>query len=437
MTPELLQRLNPILNAAWTEGAQDPLIPIKSACSDIEGLEPSLKRPSTADVQNSRLLEPPPPHSDDQLNPSENRFQPGELVLGRFRIMRPIGKGGMDEVYEAEDLQLGTVAIKTIRHNVAHSSPAYERFCREVQLARRVTGPQICRIHELHLIPASGEQEATAFLTMEYLDGITLSDKVRRDGPFPLNQAISIALEICEGLRLMHENHIIHRDLKSENIMLCEQNGVLRVVLMDFGLAREFRRNPAASADTNPVKSPLNAAQQSIASNPEQPDHKPISPATDIYALGVVLYVLTTGLHPNSANSSNKAPSNSKSEVQQPAPRPTVPRQFDRILERCMEFNTNKSFKSVSEVAAALRLASPNLDNLRRERSSIIWTMSALLMASVTGGLYALWLAQLFYRLSRTPQSGFSYRERFAWGLAALLFLLVVFLWVAYVHRAH
>jgi serine/threonine protein kinase len=100
------------------------------------------------------------------LDSSVPRFKSGELVLGRFRIIRLIGKGGMGEVYEAEDLQLGTIALKTIRHGMVSSSDTFDRFRQEVQLARRVSGPQVCRIHELFLLPASGRYEATAFLTM-------------------------------------------------------------------------------------------------------------------------------------------------------------------------------------------------------------------------------------------------------------------------------
>lgn len=375
------------------------------------------------------------PQSDDQLDTRENRFHPGEIILERFRIVRPIGKDGMGEVYEAEDSLLGTIAIKTIRNHVANPSQAFERFCREVRLSRRFSGPQICRIHELHEVPASGEREPTAILTMEHLDGITLADKVRRDGPFPLHQAISIALEVCEGLRLMHEQHVVHRDLNSENIMLCEQNGVSRVVLIDFGLAREFPGNPVAAAKANPAEA---TRRPPIPGNPQQPNPKPISPATDIYALGVVLYVLTTGVNPNSATYSEaQYPAKSKHVHSKRAPRPTAPRAIDRIIERCLESSTNESFESASEVAAALRLASPTLANIRRDRPWILWTTSALLAASVIGGAYFLWLARLSYRMSQSPETGPSYRERLAWGLVALLFMLGAWIAFAYLHTAH
>ena len=220
------------------------------------------KRPRTEDSTSNSFSMPssktpvrydaPLAHLNGFLDDKSARFQPGELVLGRFRIIRPIGKGGMGEVYEAEDLQLGTIALKTIRHGIASSSDAFERFRQEVQLARRVSGPQVCRIHELYLLPASGRFEATAFLTMEYLDGITLYEKIQRDGPLPWKEALNITLEICEGLRLIHEKGIIHRDLKTGNIMLCKQAGATRIVLMDFGLARDFSADASKSDSSSP-----------------------------------------------------------------------------------------------------------------------------------------------------------------------------------------
>jgi len=174
MTPELWQRLKPLFHAALEEGVQSRAAFVDAACNGDLELKKNLEQLLQAEQQETATLDAPLAHLNGSLDDRGARFQPGELVLGRFRIIRPIGKGGMGEVYEAEDLQLGIIALKTIRHGIASSSDAFERFRQEVQLARRVSGPQVCRIHELYLLPASGKYEATAFLTMEYLDGITL-----------------------------------------------------------------------------------------------------------------------------------------------------------------------------------------------------------------------------------------------------------------------
>src|SRR5580704_2534558 len=241
MTPELWQRLKPLFHAALEEGPQSRAEFVNAACGGDLELKMHLEQLLEAEQQNTGSLDAPIAHLNGFLEDNGGRFQPGELVLGRFRIIRQIGRGGMGEVYEAEDLQLGTVALKTIRDGIASSSDAFERFRQEVQLARRVSGAQVCRIHELYLLPASGKFEATAFLTMEYLEGITLYEKIQRDGPVPWKQALNIALQICEGLQLIHEQGVIHRDLNTGNIMLCKQADATRVVLMDFGLARDFR----------------------------------------------------------------------------------------------------------------------------------------------------------------------------------------------------
>ena len=361
MTPELWQRLKPLFHAALDKEPQNRASFIDTACGEDLELKSQLKLLLDAEQQNTGSLDTPIARFNGFLDKKSARFQPGELILGRFRIIRPIGKGGMGEVYEAEDLQLGIVALKTIRHGIASSSDAFERFRQEVQLARRVSGPQVCRIHELYLLPASAGFEATAFLTMEYLDGITLFEKMQRDGPLPWKEARNIALEICEGLRLIHEKGIIHRDLKTSNIMLGKEEGNPRVVLMDFGLARDFSADKAASPA--PAEKPAETLPQMIVGTPdymapEQFEGKPVSPATDIYALGVVLYVLVTGLQPYAAGSPVAAAvRRAKPPLPPSSLRPNIPRRCDRIIERCLEFEPEKRFQSAKEVIRALKPA--------------------------------------------------------------------------------
>ncbi len=361
MTPELWQRLKPLFHAALEEGTQDRAAFIESACGGDLELKTQLKQLLDANQQVTGSLDVPLAHLNGFLDDKCARFQPGELVLGRFRIVRPIGRGGMGEVYEAEDLQLGAIALKTIRHGIASSSDAFERFRQEVQLARRVSGPQVCRIHELYLLPASGRFEATAFLTMEYLEGITLYEKIQTDGPLLWKEALNITLEICEGLRLIHEKGIIHRDLKTGNIMLCKQAGATRVVLMDFGLARDFSADTSKSDSSSPEEKPGKTLSQLIVGTPEymapeQFEGKPVSPATDIYALGIILYELVTGLHPYAADTPVAAAiRRAKHAIPASSLRPNIPRQCDRVVERCLEYEPEKRFQSAREVIHTLK----------------------------------------------------------------------------------
>jgi len=404
MTPELWQRLKPLFHAALEKGTQNRASFIDAACDGDLELKMELEQLLDAEQQDTGSLDAPLAQLNGFLNDRGVRFQPGELILGRFRIIRPIGKGGMGEVYEAEDLQLGTIALKTIRHGIASSSDAFERFRQEVQLARRVSGPQVCRIHELYLLPASGRHEATAFLTMEYLDGLTLYDKIRRDGPMPWKEALNITLEICEGLRLIHEKGIIHRDLKTGNIMLCKQAGATRVVLMDFGLARDFGPDAFENGKSSPVESPGKTLPQMIMGTPEymapeQFEGKQVSPATDIYALGIILYELVTGLHPYAADTPvGAAIRRAKHPLPPSSLRPKVPGQCDRVIEHCLEYEPEKRFQSAKEVAKALRAGPANIQNLKKDRPWVLWFAAAAVLGLVAGSVLFFWQSRQYYR---------------------------------------
>jgi serine/threonine protein kinase len=402
MTSELWERLKPLFHAALEEDTQNRAAFINSACNgDIE-LKRHLEQLLDAEQKGTGSLDAPVAHLNGFFNDNGARFRTGELVLGRFRIVRQVGRGGMGEVYEAEDLQLGTVALKTIRGGIASSSDAFERFRQEVQLARRVSGPQVCRIHELYLLPASGGHKATAFLTMEYLDGITLYEKVHRDGPLPWKEALNITLEICEGLRLIHEKDVIHRDLKTGNIMLCKQAGAMRVVLMDFGLARDFGAD-AAEKCTSSQRSGNTLPQMIMGTPeymaPEQFEAKPVSPATDIYALGIVLYELVTGLRPYAADTPVAAAIRRAKPPQLPSSlRPKIPGQCDRIIARCLEYDPEKRFQSAKEVAKALRAGPANIENLKRDRPWVLWFASAMVLGLVAGSTFFFWQSRQYYR---------------------------------------
>jgi serine/threonine protein kinase len=384
MTPELWQRLKPLFHNAMEEATEDRAAHVSEVCGNDSELKKHLEELLQAE-QKTVTHDVPLAHLHGFFEDRSPRFQSGELVLGRFRIIRPVGRGGMGEVYEAEDLQLGIIAVKTIRHGVASSSDSFERFRQEVQLARRVTGAQVCRIHELYLLPASGKFEATAFLTMEYLEGITLYEKIQRDGPVPWKEALNIALQICEGLQLIHEQGIIHRDLKTGNIMLCKQADATRVVLMDFGLARDFRPDTqqdgksftAEKAERN-FRPMIMGTPEYMA--PEQFEAKPVSPATDIYALGIILYELVTGLRPYAADTPVAAAiRRAKHPLPASSLQPNIPRQCDRIVERCLEYDPEKRFQSAKEVMQTLKPP---------ERLWRLWQLAvaAVLIVSITAG---------------------------------------------------
>jgi tetratricopeptide (TPR) repeat protein len=420
MTPELWQRLKPLFHAAMERDAEARVGFAEEAC----GTDAELKRNLLLliEAQGQALELPDPPVARDSLldRLRVNRFQAGEVILGRFRIVRLLGRGGMGEVFEAEDLQLGRIALKTLRPDISGSPQAFKRFLREVDLARKISGPQVCRVHELFPLPATDHSPAAAFLTMEYLEGETLTSKLEQSGPLPRKEALTIALDICEGLRLIHERGIIHRDLKSSNIMLCQRIGVQRAVLMDFGLAIvDVRRGEGSNESTMSV-APAGTGFGAFAGTPaymapEQFEGRTVSPASDIYALGVVLYELLTGLHPYAAATPVGA---AIRRAKRPAPVSSVqhklPRHWDHVVERCLEFDPEMRFQSAEDVARALRSGSLNFHNLAVDRPWALRTASALALAFVVWCGTLWWRGRQYYR--PTPDAQHLYLE----GLDAL-----------------
>ncbi len=207
----------------------------------------------------------------------ESRFLPGDVLAGRYRIVGPIGRGGMGEVYRADDLRLGqSVALKFLPASLYADEGHLQRFFGEVRLARQVTHPNVCRVHDVE------EHEGEHFLSMEYVDGEDLSTLLRRIGRLPQDKAIQIARQICAGLAAAHAKGILHRDLKPANVMI---DGKGQVRLTDFGLAALAARVGKGDARAG---TPAYMA-------PEQLDGTEVTSRSDVYSLGLVLYELFTG----------------------------------------------------------------------------------------------------------------------------------------------
>jgi eukaryotic-like serine/threonine-protein kinase len=191
---------------------------------------------------------------------AEASFRPGQLVAERFRIVRFVARGGMGELYEADDLRLRErVALKAIRSNIAGDPAAMGRFERELRLARKVTHPNVCRIFDIEVAePAeAGGQKPVVFLSMELLSGETLSERLKRAGRFSEAEALPLVRQMAAALSAAHEAGVIHRDFKSQNVMLCGSGERLRAVVTDFGLAQEsFVRESGVTSVTGAARSP-------------------------------------------------------------------------------------------------------------------------------------------------------------------------------------
>jgi serine/threonine-protein kinase len=208
---------------------------------------------------------------------AQGRFPPGELLLERYRIVDRVGKGGMGDVYRADDLKLDQpVALKFLPPALGRDPERLERFFGEVRTARQVSHPAVCRVYDI------AEVDGEHFLSMEYVDGEDLASLLRRIGRLSGAKALDIARQICAGLAAAHEKRVLHRDLKPENVMIDEQG---KVRIADFGLA-----GIAESFEGDEVRSGTPAYM-----SPEQLAGREVTVKSDIYALGLVLYELFTG----------------------------------------------------------------------------------------------------------------------------------------------
>jgi predicted Ser/Thr protein kinase len=295
----------------------------------------SPRSPRQAASSSSSSSRPP---SSSPFAVSDGRFLPGRLLAGRYRIIALLGKGGMGEVYRADDLTLGQpVALKFLPEEATRDESLLERFRNEVRIARRVSHPNVCRVYDV------GEVDGYSFFTMEYVDGEDLASLLRRIGRLPQDKAIDMARQLCAGLAAAHAKGVLHRDLKPANIML---DGRGQVVMTDFGLAGLVDQIQGADFRSG---TPAYMA-------PEQLAGKEVTAQSDIYALGLVLYEIFTGKRAFTAETlaelirtgTQSTPSRPSSVVKDLDPA------VERVILRCLEPEPRNRPASALNVAAAL-----------------------------------------------------------------------------------
>src|SRR4051812_38341700 len=279
-----------------------------------------------------------PPDTRSAPGPLQgHRFAPGSIIVGRYRVVALLGRGGMGEVYRAEDLTLDQpVALKFLPEGVADDDERLAQFHSELRIARQVSHKNVCRLYDL------GDSGGRRFLTMEYVEGEDLASLLRRIGRIPQDKAVELARQLCAGVAAAHERGVLHRDLKPANVMI-DGDGNVRIT--DFGIATAGGDDSGHSMSGTP---------QYMA--PEQLSGKAASIRTDIYALGLVLFEIFTGRRAYDAKSlADLKGLHDTGTVTTPS---SIVRDLDpaieRVILRCLEKDADKRPGSALAVAAAL-----------------------------------------------------------------------------------
>lgn len=278
--------------------------------------------------------------------PDQDLLPAGEVVSGRFKVRRLVGCGGMGEVYECEDQELQQpVALKALRPAERYGASNASSFKREIQLALRVTHPNVCRVFDIGRHDSGSR--SVDFFTMELVEGETLADYLRRNGPLSPEQARPLILQIASGLGALHDCEIVHRDLKPSNVLLeRDESGVARVVLTDFGIARFIGDGTAtATAAAQVMGTPDYMA-------PEQLTGKAAGPATDLFSFGILLYEMLTGAKPFPDDNHRTA-----QPVQPHVHNPDIPRRWNLLILSCLQTDIGARPQSVDAVFQALDTA--------------------------------------------------------------------------------
>jgi serine/threonine protein kinase/tetratricopeptide (TPR) repeat protein len=312
-----------------------------------------------------RPSDTPSPSQTKTIETSSRTLKKETIFAGKYRVLEELGRGGMGIVYKAEDLKLKRpVALKVLPQEAVPDSEARDRLFLEAQAAAGLSHPNICTIHEVD------EVEGKPYIAMEYVEGQSLKNKIRCEIPLSVKEILAIALEVAGGLEEAHKKGIVHRDIKTANVMLTEKG---QAKIMDFGLAK-FRGGGSLTREGTVLGT---VAYMS----PEQARGEPLDERTDIWSLGVVLYELLTCQLPFPGDS-DQAITYGILNRGMPSPvkwRTDVPRGLVGIIERCLEKNRADRYPSVAALKAdlmRLKEGKPDRPGLRH------WIASTLPLAA-------------------------------------------------------
>ena len=320
-------------------------------------------------------------------------FSAGDVLEERYRIVRLVGRGGSGEVYEAEDLQKGDrVAIKTVVRERLERPQALRRFEREVDFSQRISHPNVLRIFRLFSVPVEvhhGSETRTVnapCMAMELLQGETLADLFERGETLTPEEAKPLVCQMASALAAAHREGIVHRDLKPDNMFLVREGDDTRVVVTDFGVARQATQKQPERDDSITRSDVILGTPEYMA--PEQLDLEKAMPASDIYTLGLVMFEMITGHH---AFEADKAIERVFKRLQEPAPSPriflpTIDRRWETTILRCLRRDPKERFTSPLGIIRALdgegsEFLAP--ERSRERKKNLMWVLVVTAVVAV------------------------------------------------------
>jgi serine/threonine protein kinase len=332
------ERVKEVFNRVVNLPSEERVSFLDAACGADTALRRRVERLLDSAEDSGPFLASPTLTSADGWPTRESaQLRPGSTLGTRYRIIGLAGRGGMGEVYRAEDLKLEqTVALKLLPEEVARDEARLSRLLDEARIARRVSHPNVCRVYDI------GEAEGRHFLSMEWIEGQDLASVLRTEGRLPVDRATFIACQICAGLAAAHDCRVVHRDLKPSNVML-DARGVARIT--DFGLAAvaSVVRGEKAREGTPHYMSP------------EQFAGEEVSFPSDIYSLGLVLYELFTGRKGYTGETLEEL---TQQRRELPAPpsslAPDIDPAVEKLILRCLESDPTRRPPSARALVDAL-----------------------------------------------------------------------------------
>jgi serine/threonine-protein kinase len=296
----------------------------------------------------------PPSHTKTAQIPVKN-IERGTTIADRYEVIEELGRGGMGNVYRVVDKKINEeMALKLLHPVIATEKKTIERFKNELKLARKITHKNVCRMYDLN------EEKGTPYITMEYVPGEDLKSMIRMTGQLNVGRAVSIAKQVCEGLAEAHRLGVVHRDLKSRNIMIDKQGNAR---IMDFGIARSLKAEGITSEGMM-IGTPEYMS-------PEQVKGEEVDQRSDVYSLGIILFEMVTGKIPFEGDTSITIALKHKTE-EPPNPldfNAQIPEELSALILKCMKKEKEERFQSIRETFS-------ELEKIEKEISTLETTVS-------------------------------------------------------------